>query len=112
MQNETKNTTKKQPLLLPFFEQSITKSYCHGTAKKYDKRSGRDDTRYFELKVIATDKKGVYFEAWSGEASNTCKNRYHGTTYVDLTNVTSYVEAQMIACKQLPNSFNKEDYVA
>lgn len=104
--------TKKQPLLLPFFEQSITKSYHHGIAKKYDKRLNRDTNRYFALKIIATDEKGVYFEAWSGESSNTSVNRYHGSTYVDLTNVTSIVEAQMIACKQLPDYFNKEDYVA
>lgn len=104
--------TKKQPLLLPFFEQSLTKSFCSGFAKKYDKRLNRDDCRYFELKVIATDTKGVHFEAWSGEASNTRKNRYHGTTYVDLTNVTATVEAQMIACKQLPNYFNEREYVA
>ena len=102
----------EKPLLLPFFEQSLTKSYHHGFAKKYDDRLNRTANRYFALKVIATDKKGVYFEAWSGEASNTSVNRYHGSNYVDVTNVTSCVEAQMIACKQLPNVFNKEDYVA
>ena len=103
-------TTK--PLLLPFFEQSLTKTYGHGFAKKYDKRLQRQANRYFNLKVIATDEQGVYFEGWSSESSNTCKNRYHGSTYVDLTNVTAIVEAQMIACKQLPETFDKEDYVA
>jgi len=104
--------TKKQPLLLPFFEQSLTKTYGSGFAKKHDKRLQRQDSRFFDLKVIATDEQGVYFEAWSREAPNTATNRYHGSTYVDLTNVTAIVEAQMIACKQLPDYFNEEDYVA
>lgn len=103
--------TTKKPLLLPFFELSLGKKFGSGTAKKYCTSYRKEMTRFFSLKVIATDEKGVYFEANSSESYNTSDNRYHGTTYVDLTNVTSPTEAQMIACKQLPSSSNKEDYV-
>ncbi len=105
-------TTKKTLLLLPYFEKSLGKTFGAGTAKKYCDRLKREDSRYFSLTVIATDEKGVYFEAESSESPNTSDNRYHGTTYVDLTSVASVVEAQMIASKQLPRQFDKSDYVA
>ena len=115
-------TTKKKAKkanLVPFFKASLTKTFGSGWAKKEYVTTrmretyglGKKDTRYFDLKVIDTDAEGVWFEAWSGEAINTRRNRYHGTTYVNLNDVESSVEAQMIAAEQLPASKDKHDYI-
>lgn len=103
----------KDYLLLPFFEKSLTQKFGAGTASKkgYNRQDReRKSLRYFSLTVIATDEHGVYFEGWSSEASNTRNNSYHGTTYVNLKNVTSVVEAQMIAAHQMADKLNPSDY--
>ena len=104
------NTNK--PNLRAFFRASLTKTFGHGEALKTSFHS--DDVRerrYFDLKVIDVDDEGVWFEGYSSEASNTRNNRYHGVTYVDLTQVSSYVEACMIAAHQLPSIVDKRGYV-
>jgi len=95
--------------LVPFFEKKLGEKFGHGRARKTN-RHGNLRTRYFTMLVIATDNVGVTFEAWSSEAINTCNDTYHGVTYVDLANVESIVQAQMIAAENLPASKDETSY--
>jgi hypothetical protein len=113
MKKEFLQAIKKDYLLLPFFEKSLTKKFGDGEAAKKGYHHTNPTamlTRYFNLTVIATDEHGVYFEGWSAEASNTRLNSYHGVTYVNLKNVISVIEAQMIAAHQLADKLNTSDY--
>jgi hypothetical protein len=113
MKKEFLQAIKKDYLLLPFFEKSLTEKFGDGEAAKkgyHHTDPMRKLTRYFRLTVIATDEHGVYFEGWSSEASNTRLNSYHGITYVNLKNLTSVIEAQMIAAHQLADKINPSDY--
>lgn len=113
MNKELLQAIKKDYLLLPFFEKSLCQKFGAGEADKkgyHHIDPNRELTRYFSLTVIATDEHGVYFEGWSSQASNTRLNSYHGVTYVNLKNVTSVVEAQMIAAHQMADKMDTSDY--
>lgn len=99
-----------KPNLVPFFESKLGSRLTHGKAHKevpqwlqIARGLKRYKTRYFELLVIATDENGVWFEGWHYESAHRSSDcLYSGVTYVDLDEIESIVEAQMIACDLLP----------
>ena len=102
--------------LIPYFKSKIGTTLRGGEAEKvYEEKrfATRKSVRYFDLLIIAVDEDAntVFFEGWSGDAVNTVKSRYHGTTSVCLDGRTSVVEVQMIAASQFPVKFDKKEYL-
>lgn len=101
--------------LMPYFKGKVGNTLGSGQAKKayYSvHHSVHHSVRHFNLIVIAVDEEAntVFFEGWSGDAVNTSRSRYHGTTAVCLDGRTSVVEVQMIAADQLPAEFDRWEY--
>jgi hypothetical protein len=99
--------------LMPYFKGKIGKMQGSGRAKKaYSPHHSNLTVHYFDLLITAVDEEAntVFFEGWSGEAVNTSRSRYHGTTSVCLDGRTSIVEVQMIAADQLPVNFDRWEY--
>ena len=99
--------------LMPYFKGKIGKMQASSWAKKaYSPHHSNLTVRYFDLLITAVDEEAntVFLEGWSGEAVNTSRSRYHGTTSVCLDGRTSIVEVQMIAADQLPVNFDRWEY--
>ena len=78
-------------------KQAEVKLHPGGLIKKLNK------TRFFELRIIATDEKGVWFEGSNYESCHRSQDgKYSGVVYIDLTEVKSPRDAQHLACELLP----------
>ena len=99
-----------KPNLIPYYNKKLCESVYGSAVKQVEVKlhpggliKKLNKTRFFELRIIATDDKGVWFEGSNYESCHRSQDeKYSGVVYIDLTEVKSTRDVQNLACERLP----------